>query len=270
MKIIVTASTKGGVGKSTIGACLAVEAARQGCSVYIVDLDPQQSTARWWVRAGGPDNPMLVTGVDNVTLARHIIEQKKAGRDYFIVDTPGSMMDVITDALRAADAIAVVVQPSPKDLEAQGAVETLIAKLSKTERALYVINRCDRRSSLPFRAFSTVAMRSTYPPMLVGERVAYVRADADGKTGPDVDSEAAEEIAALWVALKGIADAEDKLKYALRPVEGGTGHHRGPAGKGEGGPGDHRRERHPANGTHRALDDQDNAGKAKTGSRHSH
>ena len=209
---------------------------------------------------------MLVTGVDNVTLARHLIEKKQAGRDYFIVDTPGSMMDVITDALQAADAIAVIVQPSPKDLEAQGAVETLIGKLSKTDRALYIINRCDRRSTLPFNAFSTVAMRSTYPPMMVGERVAYVRDDAEGRTGPDIDNEAAEEIAALWQGLKGIADAENKLKHALRPIPGDARHHRGADGKGEGSAGDRGRQRNSANRPNGAGDDQDHARAPKAAS----
>jgi chromosome partitioning protein len=218
MKIIVTASTKGGVGKSTLGACLAVEAVRAGHSVFVVDLDPQQSTASWWKRAGGPANPMLVTGVDNVSIAKSLIEQKNAGRDYLIVDTPGSMMNVIEDALRAADAIAVIVQPSAKDIEAQGAMEGIMMKLGKTERALYILNRCDMRSSLPFEAVATVSTRSTYPPMMIGERVAYVRADLKGQTGPDMDKDAADEIGALWIALKGIADAENKLKHALRLV----------------------------------------------------
>lgn len=218
MKIIVAASTKGGVGKSTLSVCLAMQAVREGHSVFIVDLDPQQSTAAWWERAKRPANPMLVTGVESVTLAKHLIEQKQAGRDYFIVDTPGSMMTVIEDALRAADAIAVVVQPSAKDIEAQGAMEGLMMKMGKTDRSLYVLNRCDMRSSLPFEAVATVSTRSVYPPMMVGERVAYVRADLKGGTAPDIDSDAADEIAALWKGLKGIADAENKLKSALRLV----------------------------------------------------
>lgn len=218
MKIIVTASTKGGVGKSTLAGCLAVEATRLGKTVFLADLDPQQSSAAWWNRAGCPLNPLLVTGVETVSKAVEAIQQKKAEREYFIIDTPGSMMTVIADAIMMADAIAVIVQPSPKDIEAQGAVEGLIQKFARTDRALYVINRCDKRSSLPFEAFATVGRRSIYPPMMIGERVSYVRADLKGKTAPDIDNTAAEEIGALWKALEGIAHEQKREGGTLRLV----------------------------------------------------
>jgi chromosome partitioning protein len=266
MKIIATASTKGGVGKSTLAACLGAQAAREGHRVYLVDLDPQQSTAAWWRRAGCPDNPMLVTGVDTVSRAAELIKQKGAERDYFIIDTPGSMMPVIADAVMMADAIAVIVQPSAKDIEAQGAVEGLMIKLARTDRSLYVINRCDRRSSLPFEAFASVSTKSIYPPFMIGERVAYVRSDNKGGTGPDMDNEAAEEIAALWLTLKEISHAK-KDERGLRPLHGTAGHARGSAAAGSGGPGPARRQNRAANGANNPGHDENHAGKKEAASR---
>jgi chromosome partitioning protein len=49
MRILTIASQKGGAGKTTLAAHLAVEAERAGAGpVAIVDTDPQGSLAAWW------------------------------------------------------------------------------------------------------------------------------------------------------------------------------------------------------------------------------
>jgi chromosome partitioning protein len=45
--IIAIVSSKGGVGKTTVTQCLAVEALRQGLPAAIIDADPQRSAADW-------------------------------------------------------------------------------------------------------------------------------------------------------------------------------------------------------------------------------
>src|SRR4051794_36900562 len=47
MNIIAVVAQKGGVGKTTLSQCLAVEALRQGMAAAIIDTDPQKSTAEW-------------------------------------------------------------------------------------------------------------------------------------------------------------------------------------------------------------------------------
>src|SRR6476659_745086 len=54
---IAVASTKGGSGKSSITAALAVQAATEGGRVALVDWEPQGSLTLWWVMRGKPDNP---------------------------------------------------------------------------------------------------------------------------------------------------------------------------------------------------------------------
>ena len=49
MDIVTIASQKGGAGKTTLSAHLAVEAERTGAGpVAVVDIDPQGSLADWW------------------------------------------------------------------------------------------------------------------------------------------------------------------------------------------------------------------------------
>ena len=49
MRILTIASQKGGAGKTTLTAHLAVEAGRAGAGpVAVVDTDPQGSLSAWW------------------------------------------------------------------------------------------------------------------------------------------------------------------------------------------------------------------------------
>jgi chromosome partitioning protein len=204
VRVAALVSTKGGVGKSTLAECLAVAAAQEGQSVYLLDLDPQQSTAAWWRRRKGPDNPMLVTGVEMASRAVTLLKQKKAERDLMIIDTPGSFLGVINDAIQDAAVIMVVVQSSPKDLEAQGAVEGLIQKAALHERVLYVVNRVDPTSNLAKSAVEALRPKTVRAPVMIGDRVDYVKADAAGKVANEINEKARTEIAALWEAVKGV------------------------------------------------------------------
>jgi chromosome partitioning protein len=204
VRVAALVSTKGGVGKSTLAECLAVKAMQDGESVYLLDLDPQQSTAAWWRRRNGPDNPLLITGVETASRAIALLKQKNAERDLLIIDTPGSFLGVINDALQEAAAILIVVQPSPKDLEAQGAVEDLIQKSGLHTRTLYVLNRVDRRSTLAGNAVETLRPKIVREPVLIGDRSDYVKADAAGKVANEINAQARTEISALWEAVKGV------------------------------------------------------------------
>ena len=47
MNIVAVLAQKGGVGKTTLSQCLAVEALRQGMRAAIIDTDPQKSATEW-------------------------------------------------------------------------------------------------------------------------------------------------------------------------------------------------------------------------------
>jgi cellulose biosynthesis protein BcsQ len=113
-------------------------------------------------------------------------------------------MPLLNDAIHSSDAIIIVVQASHKDLESQGAAEGLIKKAGKEGRVVYVINRVDSRSTLVQNAVETLKLKGARPPVLIGDRVEYVRADAMGKAANELTDRARLEIRALWTAVQGV------------------------------------------------------------------
>ena len=136
MKVIVFASSKGGVGKTTLAFNVGIHAARAGAGVQLADVDPQKSLLDVCLRRRDmheliADNPMILENVD--TIARTVADLEASGyaRDYLIVDTPGSSMGILREAIAAADVVVVPLQPSPFDYMAQEDVSRLIKALGE-------------------------------------------------------------------------------------------------------------------------------------------
>jgi cellulose biosynthesis protein BcsQ len=174
--------------------------------VFLADLDPQQSSSEWWRRRGGPDNPMLLGGRGTVLRRFREIEELRGQRDVMILDTPGAVMGGVQEATKMADCVVVVVQPSIKDLEAQGAMRDLIDQNGQRDRSLYMVNRVDGRSNLGAQAAAVIRDRSPHEPFQITDRIDYVRADAVGKVGNEISKAARVEILGLWEAIVRITD----------------------------------------------------------------
>lgn len=207
MLIVAMTQTKGGSGKSTIAQNLAVEAARDGHSVLLVDLDPAQSAAKWWRRRGGPANPMLECEVKGFVR----LTEKLAGKyTAAIIDTPGELLGVIRAAIGISSVVVVPMAPSIKDWEAMDSVDMLIAKAGKRERTLWVLNRFRAGTSASIEAKSALHKRTGAVPLTVALATAHERADADGKTGAEIDRKIAGEIGVLWEEIKRIGKANEQ------------------------------------------------------------
>jgi chromosome partitioning protein len=201
MKTVAFAGTKGGVGKTTLAFNIACEAAKHG-TVFLADMDPQKSFETFAEVRGG-NNPLLLKNVQSIP--RAIADLTRAGflRDFLIVDTPGSFMNVIRDAARAADCIVVPMQPSAIDVLAQGDLVSLVTQLGKAAQMLPVLNRVENRGSLD-DARRRIAALFAATPVMVKNRNLYARALAAGKAGPETDKEAAKEMASLWAAIQAV------------------------------------------------------------------
>src|SRR6476469_2434394 len=107
MKTILVASSKGGVGKTTIASHLAAQSALAGQNTALVDADPQGSSTRWAHRRAGMASAVLpVNGSDG-----------KSWRKQVPADA-GTMASELGAFLERADAVVVPILPSTLDIEA--------------------------------------------------------------------------------------------------------------------------------------------------------
>src|SRR3979409_2538193 len=86
MKTVLLASRKGGSGKTTIAAHLAVQAQLTGEKVTVVDLDPQQSLAAWWKARQLED---LQLAQFPVARFKDELDRVRGVEGVLIVDSPG-------------------------------------------------------------------------------------------------------------------------------------------------------------------------------------
>lgn len=207
MTVIVLASSKGGVGKTTLAFNLGIHAARTA-GVHLADIDPQRSLMQLCLQrretpelAG--DNPQLLSDVD--TVARAIADLTASGfaRDFLIVDTSSAFMNVLREALAAADVIVMPLQASPLDLMAQDAL-AMIDKLGRRDRLLFVLNRVDSRNPLVKEALAAIKPLSPHKPVQIANRTDYARAAVTARAGLEINRDAAAEIAALWNAIEDV------------------------------------------------------------------
>lgn len=178
VKTIALISQKGGSGKTTISLNLAIAATLAGKSAVVIDLDPQQSAARW-ARLRSAETPLILPG-HAPNLADLIARAHSGGADLVIVDTAPKSENAALAAARLADLVLVPCQPSSLDLDA--VADTVgIAALAGT-KACFVLNNCRASSSLADQAEDALRdYKLAIAPVRLGNRVAFVKSLADGQ-----------------------------------------------------------------------------------------
>jgi chromosome partitioning protein len=180
--IITIAQRKGGAGKTTLAAHLAVAWASAGRIVSLVDTDPQASLAQWY-RRREERLGTCATGLGFVAVtgwrSAEEIAQRAREYDIVLIDSPASVDADARATIRSAGLVLVPVQPSPVDVWAT--LPTLAMAQQEGVPALLVLNRVPARASL------TQAMRerlALYDVGLaahgLGNRIAFAAAFAEG------------------------------------------------------------------------------------------
>ncbi|MFZ4124611.1 MAG: ParA family partition ATPase [Rickettsiales bacterium] len=197
-RVITIAQQKGGAGKTTMAAHLAVAWASSGRNkVAIVDIDPQGSLGQWFhVRQAhlGADEVGLTFASISGWRVRSELDRLKHTHDIIVIDSPPHTDAEARTAIRAADLVVVPLQPSPMDVWATGATIN-ICKQEKVPVKM-VLNR------VPSSAKITEAISGEMVGLTsgrFGNRVAYACSlmQGLGVTESDPNSLAAEEVRAL-------------------------------------------------------------------------
>lgn len=113
MPVIVTASSKGGAGKSTLTLVLAQALDAMGASVTVVDADPNRPLVRW--RAGSSAADVQVVGDVTESNIIKIIREQSATRQFVLVDLEGTANRLVSRAITQADLVLIPLQASALD-----------------------------------------------------------------------------------------------------------------------------------------------------------
>jgi chromosome partitioning protein len=192
-------NSKGGAGKTTVTANLAVRASRDAMTA-VVDLDPQSSYSDWYKRRGSPDNPALLLGEDRASDAVEALRQTSP-YDYIFVDGPTNAILVTEDAVKASDFVIIPMRASGLDLAASSDCISLCQDLNKP--FCVVVNDMGRGDAGLLKQTQGVLFDWKVPiaKTVIAHRVSYVNAMSIGKVGAEKDKAAAEEIDNLWAEI---------------------------------------------------------------------
>ena len=202
---IALVSQKGGSGKTTLAVALAVAHELAAGEAVVIDLDPQGS-AGVWGDLRGDDLPPVVPA-HPPRLARVLDTARNAGASLAIIDMAPREAGGAVEAARVADLVLVPCRPSAVDLAAIPA-SLDVSRLAGTTAAV-VLNAVPARGDLAAQAAAAVeGFGAKLAPVMLGARVAHVRAFTAGRTAQETEprSAAAQEIKALykWAITEGV------------------------------------------------------------------
>ena len=148
-KVISFSNQKGGSGKTTLSANLAVLWSNSGYKVAVIDADAQNSLT-YWLEARkkyyGEDDIGITSYNFDVRNLKEEIKQIKSKYNFIIIDSPPSITFDTIQIIKASDRVFVPVQPSPLDLMATVPFINLVKQEKKNP--IIFLNRVMPRARL--------------------------------------------------------------------------------------------------------------------------
>jgi chromosome partitioning protein len=136
--VLAMARLKGSAGKTTVGLNLAVTAQASGIRTVIIDLDPQQASAKWGdLRRLTHNGPSVISSMA-VRLPQAMEEAKSRGADLVVIDTAAHAEGILAWAIDKADLVLVPCRPSVVDLQHLSA--TMQLATTRQKAAAVVLN----------------------------------------------------------------------------------------------------------------------------------
>ncbi|MCX7289426.1 MAG: ParA family protein [Rhodobacterales bacterium] len=202
-KVLTVAQQKGGSGKTTIVASLAVEFQRRGLRVALLDTDPQGSLGRWFLsRRERLEDAGMEFSTASAWGVGYECEKLKKLADVVLVDTPPKVDADLRPALREADLVIVPVAASMMDLWATDGVFDLIAREGR--QAVIVLNRVKAGTRLGAEVAEAAARVGAVANASLGQRVVYAETLGQGLGVSEVRGPAQAEVARLADEVLGL------------------------------------------------------------------
>ncbi len=217
MKTILVTSQKGGSGKTTLAAHLAVEAQRGGeAPVWLIDTDKQGTLSLWHDRR--EDETPQLADLPFSRLAAGLTTLAERGAAYCFVDTAPTISEQNTSLLRLADLVLIPVRPSPADLWAVSETVKLVKEIGQP--FLFVITQAKPQATITAQTIAALSEHGRVAQTFIADRVSYAVAMTGGKTAPELQPKgpAAEEIKGLWQNI--LSCFHENMKSTRRTAHG--------------------------------------------------
>lgn len=218
-KVITVAQQKGGAGKTTIAAHLAVAFSQRGKRVAVIDIDPQGSLTHWHKirekKFGEDFTGLKFSGISGWRLPNEI-ERIRGEVDVVIIDSPPHTQTETKTAIRIADFVLIPAQPSPTDLWATAETIKLVTEERIPHRVL--LNRTVLNSKLLKdieKEFSSVFKAK------IGNRISFASSMLEGRTVTEIapSSAASEEIKDILKELSSMLFPEETKTKKEKQLE---------------------------------------------------
>jgi chromosome partitioning protein len=148
-KIITIAQQKGGAGKTTVAAHLAIALSQRKYNIVLIDIDPQGTLTQWHnLRKNLLDKSYTAINFHSTSGWRITTElaKFKSTADFIIIDSPPHTNTETKSSVRISDLVIIPIQPSPADLWASNATINICQKEQITFYTL--LNRASQNSRL--------------------------------------------------------------------------------------------------------------------------
>ncbi len=186
MKTISLLAQKGGTGKSTLAAHLAVEACRTGPKpVVLIDLDPQASLRRWYEKRAAEQPVMIHLGASNLG---HVLDAcRRDDIGLVIIDTAPHAFEQAAAAATAADLVIIPTRPGVMDIEAIDATVDIVNGVNA--EGVIVINATRPRGTMTAEARQALTIYELpICPTAIVQRAALADALIDGRGVQELDA----------------------------------------------------------------------------------